>query len=140
MSVTLARDAWLHLAAATLACLVLPGYSRAAGTGALAWVMFSRSDSFRLTARAFDRAGVEHILHPIELGQGTSGALRMYLRVADRFATWPVGQTFESRLPELARNGCLAGAYASVDVTLERRFTLDAPVHSVHARAICPVR
>jgi hypothetical protein len=118
----------------------LPAYSRAAGTGTLAWTMFSRSDSFRLAVHAFDRAGAEHILHPIELGQGTLGALRVYLRVADRFATWPVGQTFESRLPELAHNGCLAGAYTSVEVTLERRSSLDAPVHTVHARAICPVR
>jgi hypothetical protein len=102
--------------------------------------MFSRSDSFRLTVRAFDRVGAEHRLHPIELGRGTVGALKMYLRVADRFATWPAGQTFESRLPELAHNGCLAGAYTTVDVKLERRTTLDAPVHSVHARVICPVR
>lgn len=134
----LARYGWLHLAAASMACVILPVYSRVAGSGALAWTMFSRSDSFRLTVRAFDGGGAEHRLHPIELGRGTSGALRMYLRVADRFATWPAGQTLESRLPELAHNGCLAGAYASVDVTLERRATLDAPIHFVHARVICP--
>ena len=136
----LGRDGWLHVVAAVVACLILPAYSRAAGTGALAWVMFSRSDSFRLSVRAVDRNEVEHLLHPIELGQGVDPAVRMYLRVADRFATWPVGQTFESRLPELAHNGCRAGPYARVDVTLERRSTLDAPVHTVHARALCPDR
>jgi hypothetical protein len=136
--VRLARDGWLHVVAGIVACLILPAYSRAAGTGALAWVMFSRSDSFRLSVRAFDRDGVEHLLHPIELGQGMDSALRMYLRIADRFATWPVGQTFESRLSELAQNGCRAGSYARVEVTLERRSALDAPVHTVHERALCP--
>lgn len=132
------RPAKVHLAAAVLACLLLPAWSRAAGDGGLAWTMFSRSDSFRLSLRATDRAGAVHILHPAELAPLSEPALRFYLSGADRFHTWPVGATFQARLPALAGLACSLGAYASVQLTLEQRRTLDAPVRVTHARASCP--
>jgi len=138
LSVKISHDRWLHIAAACVSCVLLPAYSHAAGTGALAWVMFSQSDAFRLSVHAFDRQDVEHVLHPIQLVQQVDPALRAYLSVADRFATWPIGSTLEARFMELAHNGCRAGPYARVELTLERRATLGAPVHTIHDRALCP--
>lgn len=140
LQVTLSRDGRLHLLAAFVACLLVPAYSRAAGDGGLSWTMFSRSDSFRVDVRAFDRDDAEHLLHPIELGKDVDPALRSFLREADRFSAWPVGSTLERRLTELAHNGCKAGPYSRIDVTLERKASLDAPVHRVRARVLCPGR
>jgi hypothetical protein len=100
--------------------------------------MFSRSDSFRLAVTAVDRAGQVHLLHPVELGDGVEPALRIYLQGADRFRSWPVGPTFAARLPALATRGCRGGRYTSVEVTLEQRANMDAPIKVTRARAACP--
>jgi hypothetical protein len=134
----LSRTEILHLIAAVIVCVLLPAFSYARGEGGFAWTMFSRSDSFRLSVTTVDRAGQLHLLHPVELADGVEPALRIYLRGADRFRTWPVGPTFAARLPELARLGCRSGRYASVEVTLEQRATLDAPIKVTRARAGCP--
>jgi hypothetical protein len=118
--------------------VILPGYSYATGEGGLAWTMFSKSDSFRLKLLATDRWGTVHLLHPAELADGTEPALRTYLSGADRFRTWPVGPTFLARLPDLARLGCASGRYASIELTLEQRATLDAPTRVTRARTTCP--
>jgi hypothetical protein len=99
--------------------------------------MFSRSDSFRLDVVATDGEGHIHLLHPAELGEHAEPALRNYLRGADRFRAWPVGPTFLARLPGLARLGCASGRYSLIEVTLEQRADLDAPVRRTHARVHC---
>jgi hypothetical protein len=133
----LSRTEILHLVAGAVACLLLPAFSYARGGGAFAWMMFSRSDSFRVSVTAVDRGGQVHLLHPIELAGGVEPALRIYLAGADRFRTWPVGPTFQARLPELARLGCRDGRFGSVEVTLEQRATLDAPIQVTRAHATC---
>ena len=133
----LSRAEILHLIAAVSVCVLLPAFSYARGESGLAWTMFSRSDSFRLSVTAIDHSDRGHLLHPIELADGVDPALRTYLAGADRFRTWPVGPTFAARLPELARLGCRNGRYASVELTLEQRATLDATVRVTRARATC---
>jgi hypothetical protein len=132
------RTELLHLAVAVIVCVLLPAFSYARGEGGFAWTMFSRSDSFRLSVTTVDRVGQVHLLHPVELGDGVEPALRTYLRGADRFRSWPVGPTFAARLPALARLGCHSGRYVSVEVTLEQRATLDAPIRVTRAHAACP--
>jgi hypothetical protein len=132
------RTEILHLVATVAICILLPAFSYARGEGGFAWTMFSRSDSFRVSVTAVDRAGQTHLLHPVELSDGVEPALRTYLRGADRFRSWPVGPTFAARLPELARLGCRSGRYTSVEVTLEQRANLDAPIRVTRARATCP--
>jgi hypothetical protein len=133
----LSRTEILHLVAALAVCVLLPAFSYARGESGFAWTMFSRSDSFRLGVTAVDRNGQVHLLHPIELADGAEPALRTYLAGADRFRTWPVGPTFAARLPELARLGCRNARYTSVEVALEQRATLDAPVRVTRVRATC---
>jgi len=134
----LSRTEILHLIVAVVVCVLLPAFSYARGEGGFSWTMFSRSDSFRLSVTAVDRAEQVHLLHPVELGDGVEPALRIYLRGADRFRSWPVGPTFAARLPALAGLGCRNGRYTSVEVTLEQRANMDAPVKVTRARAICP--
>ena len=124
--------------AAVSVCVLLPAFSYARGEGGFAWTMFSRSDSFRLGVTAVDRAGQYTSCIRSSSRGGVEPALRTYLRGADRFRTWPVGPTFAARLPALARLGCRNGRYASVEVTLEERATLDAPLRVTRARAACP--
>jgi hypothetical protein len=133
----LSRIELIHLAAGIVTCVVLPGYSHFAGAGGLAWTMFARSDSFRLTVVATDRAGHAHLLHPSELGHDAEPELRAHLLGAESFHTQPVGPTFRARLPALARLGCQIGTYSTVEVTLEERRDLDAAPEVTHARATC---
>ena len=132
------RTEILHLIVAVAVCVVIPAFSYARGEGGFSWMMFSRSDSFRVDVTAVDHGGQVHLLHPIELADGVEPMLRFYLRGADRFRMWPVGATFAARLPELARLGCRSGRFGSVTVTLEQRATLDAPVKVTRARVNCP--
>jgi hypothetical protein len=132
--------AWVHVGAAVVACLLLPALSRAAGGGGLAWTMFSKSDSFRLTLVATDQDGGLHQLHPVELALFAEPALRFYLLGADRFHTWPVGPMLRTRLPALAAIACtrlVQRAYASIELTLEERADLDAPIRATRVRASC---
>jgi hypothetical protein len=127
----------VHLCAAVLACVIVPAWSRIGGEGGLAWTMFSRSDSFRITLRATDPGGDVHLLHPAELARLAEPSLRTYLRGADRFRTWPVGPTFRARLPVLAATACALGSYTSIEITLEERANLDAVPRVTHARVHC---
>ena len=131
------RTEVLHLIATVAACVLLPAFSYARGEGGFSWTMFSRSDSFRLDVTAVDHAGQTHLLHPVELSDGVEPVLRTYLRGADRFRPRPVGPTFAARLPELAKLGCRSERYTSVEVTLEQRANLDAPIRMTRARAAC---
>ena len=137
MTTRLSWTETLHLVAALFACVLVPAYSRATGEGGLAWMMFSKSDSFRLGLLATDRDGRVHLLHPAELGPHAEPSLRFYLRGADRFRTAPIGPTFLARLPALARLGCEIGPYSSIELTLEQRADLDAPLRVTRARATC---
>jgi hypothetical protein len=137
LTVPLSPTQALHLATALVACVLLPAYSSVTGAGGFAWTMFSKSDSFRLSLTATDREGHVHLLHPAELGGGVEPALRTYLQGAERFRTWPVGPTFQARLPALARFGCESRRYVSIELTLEQRPDLDAPVQVTRARATC---
>jgi hypothetical protein len=134
----LSRVEVVHLVAAFVACVLVPAYSYALGEGGLAWTMFSRSDSFRLKLLATDREGNVHLLHPSELTRGAEPALRVYLQGAESFRTWPVGPTFRARLPALAKAGCESGRYRAIELALEERATLDAPVAVTRAHALCP--
>jgi hypothetical protein len=138
LTTRLSRTQGLHLAAGLLACVILPAYSYVAGTGGLAWTMFSRSASFRLGVVAVDRDGRQHLLHPSELARHVEPSLRADLQGAESFRTWPVGPTFRARLPALARLGCENAAYTSIELTLEERADLDAPPRVTRARASCP--
>ena len=138
MKVPRSRTAAVHLVAAVVACVVLPVYSYASGQGALAWTMFSRGDSFRLSLRATDREGSVHLLHPAELGQLAEPSLRDYLRGADQFRNLHVGPVLLADLPDLAQLACGLGPYASVELTLEQKASVDAPVQVTRAHARCP--
>jgi hypothetical protein len=136
----LSRAAAVHLGAAIVACVLLPAFSWAHGGGGFAWTMFSKSDSFRLKLVATDGDGGVHLLHPVELARLAEPSLGFYLRGADRFHTWPVGPTVRARLLTLAALACTLGPYTSVELTLEERANLDAPVRTTHARTPCPRR
>lgn len=134
----LSRGEAVHATAALVCCLILPAFSRIAGEGGLAWTMFSSSAAFRLELRVTDETGAVHYLHPAELAAHTEPSLGFYLRGADRFHTWPVGPTFLGRLPALAALACKLGPYRAIELTLEQRSTLDAPVRRTHAGSVCP--
>jgi hypothetical protein len=128
----------VHFLAGAIACVVLPAYSYASGEGGLAWTMFSRSDSLRVSLRATDREGREHLLHPAQLGALTEPSLRDALRSADEFRNLHVGPLLRAELPRLALLACRIGSYASIDLTLEQKANVDAPVHPTRAHARCP--
>ena len=127
----------VHTVAALLAALVLPGGSWLDGSGWLAWTMYSKSETYRVRVVARDTAGRRRQIAPTELGVHGSRDLAIYLSGSERWRHAPAGNALRRHLPDLARLGCTLGGAASIEVTLEHRRTLDAPVETHVARAEC---
>jgi hypothetical protein len=127
----------LHLIAALFVCLILPGGSWLQGSGWLAWVMFSKSATYRLTIVATERNGNKRRVAPMELGAHAGHYAARFLSGAERFRHAPVGATFRSHLPELASLGCKITHARRVELTLVERATLDSPVLMTTARTDC---
>ena len=127
----------LHAIVAAFACVVIPGWSWADGSGWLAWTMYSKSETYRVRVVARDASGALRRIAPTQLGTLGSRELTIYLSGSERWRHAPAGNALRRFLPELARLGCRIGSPASVEVTLEQRRTLDAPVQTSSARAEC---
>jgi hypothetical protein len=116
----------LHAAVAVLVALLLPAYSWLGGSGSLAWTMFSRSQTFRLSVRVADKTGRTRIVNPSELAKFADAETASYLLGSEHFRQSPVGSAFVGSLQGLAGLGCrTVPEPASVSVTLEIRKTLD---------------
>ena len=116
----------LHAAVAVLVALVLPAYSRMEGSGSLAWTMFSRSQTFRLSVRVADKAGRTQIVNPTELARFADAETATYLMGSEHFRQSPVGSAFVGNLTGLAELACrTVPEPARATITLEIRKTLN---------------
>jgi hypothetical protein len=128
----------LHAAVAVLVALLLPAYSWLGGSGSLAWTMFSRSQTFRLSVRVADRTGRTRVVNPTELARLTDLETATYLMGSEHFRQSPVGSAFIKDLPGLAGLACRTEpAPARATVTLEIRNTLDDEPTPYRATVSC---
>jgi hypothetical protein len=119
-------------------CVLIPGWSWLDGSGWLAWTMFAHSSTYRLRVVGASARGEPRYIVPTELAARASADLGTFLAGSERWHHAPVGPTLRRHLVQVAALGCgVASDLRSVEVTLEERRTLDAPVLTTPARASC---
>ena len=129
----------IHAAVALLLGLILPAYSWINGSGWLAWTMFAKSETYRVTVRVLDVGGVTHGINPTDLARFMSGDAATFLSGADQFRHAPVGAALRRNLAGLAAVGCRTVPDSRhCWVSLETRANLDASVVRSRADAFCP--
>src|SRR5262245_40904831 len=129
----------LHVALALVVGLILPGASWLDGSGWLAWTMYSRSGSYRLTVYGRSRDSQDRIaIAPTAMSLRASGMVRTALGGADHWRFSPFGPTLRAYLPSLAELACEVEDVSRVDLLLEEQATLDASIHRTRASVQCP--
>lgn len=127
-----------HGIVAALVCVVIPGLSWLDGSGWLAWNMFSKSATYRLRILAHEQSGESRAVAPTALAVHADPIVGRWLAGSESFRHAPVGSTIRRELADIAVLGCRVAEDAErIDVWLEERDTLDAPVRTSHAEATC---
>lgn len=131
----------LHLAAALVVCLVLPGGSWLSGNGWLAWRMYSSSETYRVSILVWDAAGRGRRVAPTEVAAraGVSG-LTVFLSGAERWRRDPVGPALAAQAFELAGFACRCPGAARVRLIVEHRRHLDDPAQAVSVQRQCMLK
>ena len=123
----------LHAIAAVTVCLLVPGLSWLDGTGSLAWTMYSGSGSSRLRIAAIAADGSRRVIAPTQLAARAGHEMIPYLTGAERWRVAPAG-ALRRRLADIAPLACQLHDATAIELTLETKRTLDAPVEISSAR------
>lgn len=127
-----------HWVAAFVVAVLLPAYSWRDGTGWLAWTMFSKSQTYKLSVTVTDARGNRHLVNPAELARFTSADTAAYLSGSEHFRHAPVGLTLRDGLPSLGGLACGCVPQAElVSIALEIRRTLDSPIERTTTNVHC---
>jgi hypothetical protein len=117
-----------HLLVAMLVAVVLPAASWADGSGFLAFRMYARAPSYRLTVTAWDQASNPRPIVPTAMAARAGGTLSHLLAGSDHWVTSPRTDFLAAHLPELAPLAC----------RVARNAARDAPIEARRADAACP--
>jgi hypothetical protein len=129
----------LHRAAAIICCVVLPGLSWLGASGALAWTMFSTSETYRIRLEVTSADGHKRLVNPTALAQYTSVDVGSYLSGAESWRHGPAGDAFRRQLHALCLLACrLREEPQRADLQLETRKTPDAAVLVSRVACACP--
>jgi hypothetical protein len=129
----------LHVALALVTGLIVPGASWLDGSGWLAWTMYSRSGSYRLTVFGRQRSSGARIpIAPTAMSVRASGPIRMALGGADHWRFSPFGPALRIYLASVGQLACETEDVGRVDLLLEEQPTLDAAIFRTHASVNCP--
>jgi hypothetical protein len=117
--------------------VLLPGVSRLAGSGELAWTMYSRADEFRIDFVTFDAAGTGHRRNPSALAQHAAPSAAMLLAGSEHWRVGPVLHPLRAHLDDLAAYGCReTGASERVELVLHER-TSGGQTRETRADRVC---
>jgi hypothetical protein len=101
--------------------------------------MFCKSETYRIDIVVFDERGRRRVVNPTELAEWASVDLAAFLSGADSWRHGPVGRSLAASLQGLAGLACrVEPQLQSVEVRLERRANLDAPLQVLETRGVCP--
>jgi hypothetical protein len=128
----------IHALALLLVALGLPGGSLLFGSGELAWTMFAKSETYRLGLTGLAHDGRPSHIDPRALSPLVSGTLRYFLPAPEQWRHEPMGVTFRTGLPQLARLACQLGPYARIEASFEERAHLDSAPRVTRADVRCP--
>ncbi len=127
----------LQLSLGVLACMAVPAWSWLDGSGSLAWTMYAHSSSFRLRIQAVDEHETARSIAPSALGAVAEQDLRTALSGAEGFRHARQGRQLQRYLPKVAQLACRVSHAARVELTLEMKDHLDAPVVTTVERQSC---
>ena len=128
----------IHAVVGVVLCVLLPGGSYLQGDAIFAWNMFSKSETYRVSVRAVFADGATRDIDPRAIGPRVGGDLATFLPAPGTWRHDPVGLTFRTSLPLLAAFACpLAPGALTVDIALEERAHLNAPIRRTEAYAKC---
>ncbi len=128
-----------HLLVAALVAVVLPGASWVDGSGFLAFRMYARAPSYRLTVTAWDPGAERRLIAPTALAARAGGILGHLLAGSDHWVTSPRTEFLADHLNDLGRIACqVARNAARVEIGIDRRATRDAPIETRRAVVACP--
>jgi hypothetical protein len=129
----------LHAALAVVTGLILPAASWIDGSGWLAWTMYSRSGSYRLTVEGQQRSSGDPIpIAPTAMSLRASGTIRIALAGADHWRFSPFGSTLRVYLASVGQLACDVEDVTKVDLVLEEQATLDASIRRTRVSVLCP--
>ena len=127
-----------HAALALGLFVALPAASWLDGSGQLAWTMFTRTGHYRLEILATEGDGSRPVAPSALAAAAGPAPIARFLAGADHFRHHDVARaSLRRHLDAVAALACRVSGADAVDVTLEERATLDAPVEARHARARC---
>jgi hypothetical protein len=128
-----------HLALAVFFAVLLPAGSLVQGSGLLAFRMFAASRSARLGIVTWDERGASRPVSATALAALAGGSLGDVLAGADHWKLVPAPRYLSAHLQEIASLACSAVRGAKrVEVKIDLRVSLDAPVESSSAERRCP--
>jgi hypothetical protein len=128
----------LHLVAAVVVCVLLPGGSWVTGNGWLAWRMYSGSETYRVTVVAWDASGRGWQVAPTEVAaRAGEGGLAIFLSGSERWRRAPVGPALADHVFDLAGVACRCPGAARVRLTVEHRRDLDDEGRAVSVERRC---
>ncbi len=128
----------LHALAGFVLLALLPIASRAFGSGAFAWTMYSSRSEHRIDIHVKDASGVWHTVAPTGLADEASPGLADVLVAADHYRHGPMLVALEKHLADFARFACEARHGTEAEVVLWERRGANEPERSFSARATCP--
>jgi hypothetical protein len=126
-----------QLALGLLSCLLVPAWSWLDGSGSLAWTMYAHSSSFRLRIVAIDQHGRRRSIAPSSLAVQAEQDVATALGGAESFRHARQGRLLRHYLPRLAELACRVSRTDHVELTLEDRPNLDAPIVASSEKRRC---
>ena len=127
----------LHFSLAVLVCIAIPGASWLDGSGSLAWTMYAGSATYRLRIAGYDDQDKLSWISPTAMATRSAADLQAVLSGSEGFRHGPQGITLRNRLPTIAAFACEFSRAQRVELTLEERRNLDAPIRTTRARQRC---
>lgn len=120
-----------------LSCVLVPAGSWLDGSGSLAWTMYAHSASFRLRIVAIDEHEKRRSMAPSALAARAEQDVATALGGAEAFRHGRQGRQLGYYLPRLAELACRVSRAARVELTLDDRPNLDAPIVTSVERRRC---
>ena len=128
-----------HLLVGVLVVVALPLASWWAGSGGLAFTMFSGSGSYRLRAVISDESRADRPVAATAVAARAGGTIGDVLAGSETWRFAPFGPLIRGRLGQVAALACAASSQSRhARVTLDERRTLDAPVRTTVVTRPCP--
>jgi hypothetical protein len=127
----------LHVFAGLLVAVIIPAASRLAGSGRLAWTMYSKTQPYRLRLAGTTVQGAVKQIPATSVAALARGHAGVYLAGAEQWRPIAAGPLLRDHLTEIASLACRLEPFVTIQIELLVRPNLDAPAQSTIERVTC---